>query len=224
MKGNWIRKKKTKTTEIRQQSIFDSECLGSGVGYRFKFLNVGAVCCLLLLVGCCCCFFEIVPNSHWNFDWCIVVCDGIDGSASMKFISHEIHLARIRCVIQMPKRRETNDGGGISISLWFSIEYITLMILLVYCNIFCICERVLSRFIYFIFFIISSINFSFCLESFKFSFKFLWFRNTLTESERKPGTFPITRYLSTMVSDDLMMIICFLVSYTHTTGRLTHDY
>lgn len=133
-----------------------------------------------------------------------MVCNGIDGSTSMKFMSHEIHLARIRCVIQIPKRRETNDGDGISVSQYDFQLNITLMILFVYC-ILILYKRVLTRFIYFIFFIISSTNFSFCFGS----FKFLWLQTTYNRSANKKNFLILKIYQLW----SLMLIISFSVSH-----------
>lgn len=88
------------------------------------FSNVGAVCCLLLFSCCCCCGYFLRNRSQFPFEFRLVhcvVCNGIDGSTSMKFMSHEIHLARIRCVIQIPKpKRNINDVEGIYICMIFN--------------------------------------------------------------------------------------------------------
>lgn len=45
------------------------ECLCFGVGYEFTFYK-----CLSRLLFIIVFFFEVVPNFHFNFDWCIVWC------------------------------------------------------------------------------------------------------------------------------------------------------
>lgn len=178
MKGNWMRENET---EIEQRNIFNIECLGSGFGYEFTFFKCWSrllfiIVFLLLWWLLLLLFFRNRSQFPLKFRLVhCVVCYGIDGSASKKFTSHEIHLARIRCVIQIPKWIERSDGKGICIYMifnwilfWWNFWYILyLHILLVY-------ERVLTRFIYFIFFIISFINFSSRLEC----FKFLWLQHT----------------------------------------------